>query len=186
MRIKYGYLTIIGEPVRVRIKNQNRIIVKCICRCGKEKNYFLHNLKAKVSPTRSCGCRKREGKIRKHGLVNHPLYKVWSAAKDRCNNPKNKDYKDYGGRGIKMCVSWQKSFKRFYNWCIKNGYAPKLELDRENNNDGYRPKNCRFVSHAVNLSNRRKYQKKPTSAQEIESQDWSQIPVEETENENYF
>jgi hypothetical protein len=57
----------------------------------------------------------------KHGLINHPLHKRWIAIRQRCNNPKNEAYHNYGGRGIRVCKEWD-NFKEFYDWCICNGY----------------------------------------------------------------
>ena len=63
--------------------------------------------------------------------------------KDRCENPKNKAYKHYGGRGIKICGEWH-DVKNFYDWAINNNYKEKLEIDRINNNGNYEPSNCKW------------------------------------------
>lgn len=78
----------------------------------------------------------------RHGLHKHPLYKVWSAMTQRCENPKNKGYKNYGARGIKVCGEWH-DFKTFYTWCISNGHAKGLSLERINNDRDYCPDNCK-------------------------------------------
>ncbi len=72
---------------------------------------------------------------------------------ERCRNIKNKNYHNYGGRGISVCNEWY-VFTNFYNWAISN-YQKGLELDRENNNGNYEPENCRFVTDIVNSNNRR-------------------------------
>lgn len=90
-----------------------------------------------------------------HKLTYHPLYTKWAGMKDRCNNYKHKFFKDYGGRGIKVCDEWNNDFKSFYNWCMDSSWEPKMDLDRINNNDGYYPENCRFVSRKANTRNRR-------------------------------
>ena len=75
--------------------------------------------------------------------------------KDRYRNPNFKQYKDYGGRGIKVCDEWLDDFKAFYDWSMKNGYLSGLQIDRIDNDGNYNPKNCRWVERAINSSNRR-------------------------------
>jgi len=74
----------------------------------------------------------------------------------RCNNEDHKDYVNYGGRGIKVCDEWLKSKKVFVAWCYENGFEEDLELDRRDNDKGYGPENCRFVTRVVNRNNRRR------------------------------
>ena len=83
------------------------------------------------------------------------LYRCWEGMKARCYNPRRKEYKNYGGRGITVCIGWL-SFKPFEKWAIKNGYKEGLELDRINVDEGYNPNNCRFVTHSENNLNKRK------------------------------
>ena len=83
------------------------------------------------------------------------LYGRWANIKDRCHNPKCKDYKKYGGRGINVCDEWRNNFKKFAEWAIENGYRDGLQLDRIDNNKGYSPENCRFVDGKTNSNNRR-------------------------------
>lgn len=71
----------------------------------------------------------------------------------RVLNPKNKRYHRYGGRGIKVCDEWRK-FIPFYEWCIKNGLADGLHLDRIDNDGNYCPQNCRFVTPKENANNK--------------------------------
>lgn len=75
--------------------------------------------------------------------------------KARCLNPKAVSYKNYGGRGIKICDDWL-TFANFHNWAVNNGYQDGLELDRINNDMDYCPENCRWVSKAFNLGHQRK------------------------------
>lgn len=90
----------------------------------------------------------------KHGLMEHPLYSVWSSMKSRCSLTHSRN-EYWSGRGIIVCQEWQE-FLPFYNWAIKNGYRKGLTLDRENNDGNYEPSNCRFVTYSVQNSNRRK------------------------------
>jgi len=95
-------------------------------------------------------------KYQKHGLRNHPLYNVWSDIKKRCLNKNNKDYKNYGARGISIHDDWIDDFKSFYNWAIKNGYSAGLSIDRKDNDLGYAPNNCKFSTPIEQIHNRRK------------------------------
>lgn len=89
-----------------------------------------------------------------HGLRYHPAYKVWCNLKTRCGNKRHKQFPDYGGRGIDVCISWQNSFAAFWH-DMGVGYRPGLTLDRTNNDQGYSKANCRWVSQGVNNINRR-------------------------------
>ena len=94
----------------------------------------------------------------KSGCRDHPIYTCWLHIKSRCNNPKDKNYKNYGERGITIYPSWM-DYDIFYDWCIANGFDESLQIDRINNDSGYLPSNCRFVSRSDNLRNRRGYGK---------------------------
>lgn len=98
--------------------------------------------------------------IKEHGMIKSQLYAIWAHIKNRCLNPNDKGYKNYGGRGIKICAQWIESFTAFADWANKNGYEKGLEIDRINNNGNYEPLNCRFVKNIVNQRNRRNV--KPT------------------------
>ena len=89
----------------------------------------------------------------RHGLSKHPLYEVWSSIKKRCYNKNAKCYHRYGGRGIFMCEEWKNDFKMFYDWAINNGYQTGLEIERKNNNKGYWPRNCKWITHYEQMSN---------------------------------
>lgn len=73
--------------------------------------------------------------------------------RSRCENPRTKHFKNYGGRGITVCEEWL-SFQVFYDWAITR-WAPKLTIERVDNSLGYSPGNCKFVTRVENLENRR-------------------------------
>jgi hypothetical protein len=90
-----------------------------------------------------------------HGYSKTKIYSVWEAIKQRCLNPNDRGYKNYGGRGIRICDEWLNSMP-FILWAINNGYRDGLQIDRINNNGDYEPSNCRWVDATVNNSNQRK------------------------------
>ena len=73
----------------------------------------------------------------------------------RCYDENNKDYRNYGQRGITVCEEWRESKQRFMRWCVDNGFESGLEIDRIDNDKGYGPTNCRFVTRKENINNRR-------------------------------
>jgi hypothetical protein len=85
---------------------------------------------------------------------NTRIYSIWLNMKARCCNPNNPGYHNYGGRGIKICEEWHNSFQSFRKWAFDNGYTDNLTIDRINNNKGYFPENCRWISNLKQQSNR--------------------------------
>jgi hypothetical protein len=102
----------------------------------------------------------------KHNLSFSRQYNVWSGMKERCNNPKSKDYKHYGGRGIKVCDEWLNDFQAFYDWSMANGYRDDLSIDRIDVNGNYEPSNCRWATSKEQANNRRKPKEFPIAVTE--------------------
>lgn len=84
--------------------------------------------------------------MKKHGLCGTPLYNVWLTMKQRCYNPKDKHYKWYGFKGVKVCSEWLNNAEAFVEWALNNNYKPGLTLDRIDSNGDYTPSNCRFIT----------------------------------------
>ena len=83
------------------------------------------------------------------------ISKIWSDMRYRCNNKNCNIYKNYGGRGIKVCEEWN-VFENFYNWSIENGYSDNLSIDRIDVNGDYEPSNCRWATYTQQLNNTRR------------------------------
>ena len=95
----------------------------------------------------------------KHGWKKTRLYNTWNHMKQRCSNIKNKDYLNYGGRGITVCPEWTDKLNGFINfrdWSLSNGYADNLQIDRKNNDGNYEPNNCQWLTKIKNRLKQRR------------------------------
>lgn len=133
----------------------------CICACGKQavvRGAYLRN-----GHTRSCGCLQRDlisqrSKVanRKHGRARSPVYRSYHAMVQRCTNPKFTYFKNYGGRGIKICRRWM-GREGFINFLQDMGVRPAdRTLDRIDNDGNYKPTNCHWADKVTQMRNRRK------------------------------
>jgi hypothetical protein len=157
---KYGRL-VVREAFRRRLLPHERrgravtmLVARCDCSCG---GRWEGNAKA-LGRTQSCGCYARE-KITRHGLTTTPLgkklYQVWQGMMHRCHDEKYHNYRDYGGRGIRVCDEWKQNPVTFVDWAKASGYKPGLTLDRKDVNGHYEPMNCRWATVRQQQRNRR-------------------------------
>jgi len=148
---RFGRLIVIEKAETVK----RRAYWKCRCDCGNELILPAGSLLYGV--THSCGCLRRDKatiRATKHGHYGEALYGVWNMMKQRCANPKNKDYEYYGARGINVCEEWF-VYLNFREWALSTGYGNGLTIDRKNPDRGYSPDNCRWLTIQAQQKNRR-------------------------------
>lgn len=156
---RFGAWTVIGAWFREKRgegRGANYItLYPCRCDCGTERDVRAFKL---LSNSKSCGCLMRASKVAqaRHGQSRAGkrtrLYRVWGNMVQRCHNPKNDGYADYGGRGIKVCSEWR-DFSAFAAWAEGMVRAENDQIDRIDNDGDYEPENCRWISDARNKRN---------------------------------
>lgn len=152
----FGRLTVLRRATEDEIfATDKKPHYVCQCRCGAE--VVVRKSHLTTGETVSCGCWNSD-KMYKHGMVFSPTYASWAAMKDRCSNPKNKNWKRYGGRGITIAPEWN-DFTRFVQ-DMDERPTQFHTLDRINNDGNYEPGNCKWslpAEQARNTSRTRLY-----------------------------
>ena len=135
--------------------------LRCI-HCGLVKQTYNGKDYAKGKNHGICKCQhakklysEKPQKIKKAKMQDHPLYCRWESIKSRCYRKSDKDYPNYGGRGITMCDEWRYDFWAFVDWAMENGYRDGLTIDRKDNDKGYSPDNCRWITRYEQNQNKR-------------------------------
>lgn len=131
------------------------VLVRCSCKAKTERVVLVKSLLRGIS--NSCGCLKefnnlRHGKARKH--TRSTAYTRYMGMLARCRNPSSLSWPDYGGRGIEVCERWLAGFE-FFLEDMGEPPGPGYQIDRQDNNAGYSPENCRWVTASQNSRNRR-------------------------------
>lgn len=153
---RYGKLVVMEEAEPIYSKTGKMIRRwKCKCDCG--NTTIVRHGDLRNGSTASCGCYnyEKESVVKTHGYSHTKLGRVFDGMKQRCNNPNNKNYEKYGGRGIRICTEWLNDPKIFFDWAIKNGYKEGLSIDRINVNGNYEPDNCRWTDSETQCLNQR-------------------------------
>lgn len=129
----------------------------CQCVCGRQS--IVHAVSLRSGHSRSCGCLSQDvlrSRRQSHGFApNGPrstTYIIWKSMRQRCRNQNAEAFKNYGGRGIKVCERWEK----FENFLADMGERPgNLSLDRIDNDGNYEPGNCRWATRIEQRANSR-------------------------------
>lgn len=159
--LTFGYLKVLERAGANKNKNATWL---CQCVCGNEVVRIGSNLHNR--PNRpgnaSCGCahgeallegRERLG-LSHHGMSDTRPFRIWRGMRSRCLNVTDKDFPNYGGRGITVCKEWQSSFENFWK-DMSETYQDNLTLDRMNNEKGYSKENCRWATVQEQSNNTR-------------------------------
>lgn len=153
---RFGKLVIVKElpPRSDKVYTKVQRLWECKCDCGNIKAILQTGLVRKTSATQSCGCTNKIKKFKVPSFINYRrLYNIWHKMMRRCSNSKEKSYKNYGGRGIKVSKEWT-NFSTFYtdNYLL---YIPGLTIERLDVNGDYCKKNCTWISNQDQAKNRR-------------------------------
>ena len=159
---RFGRLTVLSHAGTTKEKPGNvkrRVALwKCRCNCGSEITVIGANLRN--GTTKSCGCLERDilyERNFKHGLTDTRENRIWRGMLTRCRNLNHKDFKYYGGRGIRVCERWEV----FENFLADMGPCPEgYSIERVDNNRNYEPSNCKWIPQEDQAKNMRKRQPK--------------------------
>ena len=147
---RFGRLTVLS-----RAENSKDDKAKWLCRCDCGNTCIVYGISLRRGHTHSCGCLRgdRNKERSTHGMSKTRLYGVWNNMKRRCCDPTTKSFKDYGGKGIKVCDEWLEP-EPFFDWAKASGYAEGLTIERIDVNGNYEPSNCKWITKAEQAWNK--------------------------------
>lgn len=183
---KFGRLTVLRFA---GYDKNDHAVYECQCECGRKK--LIRGDSLITGGTKSCGCQRviagkdnvTHGDSRKDSPYA-PIYHTWALMRDRCHNPNNDYYKDYGGRGIQVCDEWNQ-YGTFKEWSLQHGWKPGLSIDRVDVDGDYTPENCRWVNSRIQAYNKRKSARVDWNGVNMSVYDWSKmlsLPFEHSKN----
>ena len=152
-KMVFGRLT----TVKFAFYRNNKQYWECLCSCGNNHTTDIYSLSN--ASTQSCGClqRERAGAANTiHGAsagyrVNR-LYRIWSHMRQRCTNPNDTWFCNYGARGVRVCPEWD-NYPTFRDWALQNGYRDNLTIERKERAGNYEPNNCCWIPKGQQSSN---------------------------------
>jgi hypothetical protein len=168
---RFHSLTIVGLGLIIRKSNGcSYTAYPCDCDCGARKDIALGRLTS--GRARSCGCRYQAPR---HGENRSRIHRCWTKFRQRCSNPRDPDYKNYGGRGITYATCWTQ-YEAFRDWALANGYQNNLTLERKDVNGNYEPNNCTWATQKEQARNQRRSRIITAFGETKQFVDWVQDP----------
>ena len=158
---------------------RNEIMWLCECQCENKTKVIISGALLRNGTTKSCGCLNRELSSKrtilrntKHNQSHTKLYRTWNDMRQRTENPKREDYKNYGARNIHICNEWL-DFTAFKNWALENGYQEGLTIERKDVNGDYCPENCCWIPFEKQAQNKRNTVKIEYAGEILTLKEWS-------------
>lgn len=170
---KFGMLT----PIKRLGKSDNGYYNwLCRCDCG---NQVERTVDVFTRGKSSCGCKQKKilaemanGNV-VHNMSKTRLYGIFHNMMSRCYREKDIHYSAYGERGITVCDEWRTNRAKFFEWALENGYSDDLTIERIDNDKGYSPDNCTWITKEMQYKNKRQNIMITYNGKTLCAEDWS-------------